>query len=111
MTKSQTASMVLAAVAALAFNAATIDTAAAQGMAQEKCYGVAKAGQNDCAAGPGTTCAGTSKVDWQGNAWKNVAAGSCLKMGGSLQARAGNMMPKPMMDDMPKKDGMMDKKS
>ena len=43
----------------------------------EKCYGVAKAGQNDCAAGPGTTCAGTSKVDYQGNAWKAVAKGTC----------------------------------
>ncbi len=37
---------------------------------QEKCYGVSMAGKNDCAAGPGTTCAGTSKVDYQGNAWK-----------------------------------------
>jgi uncharacterized membrane protein len=43
----------------------------------EKCYGVALAGKNDCAAGPGTTCAGTSKVDYQGNAWKLVAKGTC----------------------------------
>lgn len=43
----------------------------------EKCYGVAMAGKNDCAAGPGTTCAGTSKVDYQGNAWKYVAKGTC----------------------------------
>ena len=43
----------------------------------EKCYGVSMAGKNDCAAGPGTTCAGTSKVDYQGNTWKNVAAGTC----------------------------------
>ena len=43
----------------------------------EKCYGVSMAGKNDCAAGPGTTCAGTSKVDYQGNAWKNVPAGTC----------------------------------
>ena len=43
----------------------------------EKCFGVSMAGKNDCAAGPGTTCAGTSKVDFQGNAWKNVAAGTC----------------------------------
>lgn len=46
----------------------------------EKCYGVAMAGQNDCAAGPGTTCAGTSKVDYQGNAWKMVPAGTCVTM-------------------------------
>jgi uncharacterized membrane protein len=45
--------------------------------AVEKCYGVALAGKNDCAAGPGTTCAGTSKVDYQGNAWKNVPKGTC----------------------------------
>lgn len=43
----------------------------------EKCYGVSMAGKNDCAAGPGTTCAGTSKVDYQGNSWKNVPAGTC----------------------------------
>ena len=47
--------------------------------ATEKCYGVALAGQNDCAAGPGTTCAGTSVRDYQGNAWKLVAKGSCEK--------------------------------
>ena len=59
-------------------------------MAMEKCYGVSMAGKNDCAAGPGTTCAGTSKVDYQANAWKHVAAGSCTaiktpKGMGSLQ--------------------------
>ena len=48
--------------------------------AKEKCFGVALAGQNDCAAGPGTTCAGTSKVDYQGNAWTLVPAGTCATM-------------------------------
>ena len=43
----------------------------------EKCYGVSLAGANDCAAGPGTTCAGTSIVDFQGNAWSLVPAGTC----------------------------------
>lgn len=47
---------------------------------KEKCYGVSMAGKNDCAAGPGTTCAGTSKVDYQGNAWKYVAKGTCATM-------------------------------
>ena len=47
---------------------------------KERCYGIAKAGQNDCAAGPGTTCAGTSKTDYQGNAWKYVAKGTCTTM-------------------------------
>jgi uncharacterized membrane protein len=52
----------------------------------EKCYGVALAGKNDCAAGPGTTCAGTSVRDYQGNAWKNVATGTCT----SIRTPAGN---------------------
>lgn len=43
----------------------------------EKCYGVAKAGENDCAAGPGTSCAGSSTKDYQGNAWKLVEKGTC----------------------------------
>lgn len=46
----------------------------------EKCYGVALAGQNDCSAGPGTTCQGTSTVDYQGNSWKFVAGGTCATM-------------------------------
>ena len=46
----------------------------------EKCYGVALAGKNDCAAGAGTTCAGTSKMDYQANAWSYVPAGTCEKM-------------------------------
>lgn len=56
---------------------AGLNTAAAQGQAMEKCYGVAEAGQNDCAAGPGTSCSGTSTRDYQGNAWKLVEKGSC----------------------------------
>ncbi|MBP8295836.1 MAG: DUF2282 domain-containing protein [Burkholderiales bacterium] len=48
--------------------------------AQEKCYGVALAGKNDCAAGAGTTCAGTSKTDYQANAFKLVAKGTCITM-------------------------------
>ena len=53
---------------------------AANAQEQEKCFGVALAGANDCAAGPGTTCAGTSKVDYQGNAWTLVPAGTCATM-------------------------------
>ena len=45
--------------------------------AVEKCWGVAMAGKNDCAAGAGTTCAGTAKVDYQANAFKLVPAGTC----------------------------------
>jgi uncharacterized membrane protein len=47
---------------------------------KEKCYGVAMAGKNDCKAGAGTTCAGTSKVDYQGNAFKMVEKGTCTKI-------------------------------
>jgi uncharacterized membrane protein len=65
-----------ALTSALALVAATATVA--QEATKEKCYGVSLKGQNDCAAGAGTTCAATSKVDYQGNAWKLVAKGSCL---------------------------------
>ncbi|MEH6726846.1 MAG: DUF2282 domain-containing protein, partial [Hyphomicrobiales bacterium] len=52
----------------------------AEAAEKEKCFGVSLAGKNDCAAGPGTTCAGTSKVDYQGNAWSLVPAGTCETM-------------------------------
>jgi len=45
---------------------------------QEKCFGIAKAGQNDCASGAGTSCAGTSKVDYDGKAFKDVPKGTCV---------------------------------
>ncbi|MCB2124769.1 MAG: DUF2282 domain-containing protein [Rhodobacteraceae bacterium] len=60
--------------------AAHLAVPAAAQEAKDKCFGVALAGQNDCAAGPGTTCAGTSKVDYQGNSWKLVPAGTCTTM-------------------------------
>ena len=47
---------------------------------KERCYSVSMAGKNDCAAGPGTSCAGTSKTDYQANAWKYVANGTCTGM-------------------------------
>lgn len=47
---------------------------------QEKCFGVSLAGYNDCAAGPGTSCSGTSKRDYQGNAWKLVPKGTCTTL-------------------------------
>ena len=47
---------------------------------KEKCFGVVLKGQNDCAAGPGTTCQGTSTVDFQGNAWKFVLGGTCMNI-------------------------------
>ena len=76
MTKTTTSLVLAGAVASALAGLAT--TAAAQ--AQEKCYGVSLAGENDCAAGPGTSCAGTSTVDYQGNAWTLVPAGTCEGM-------------------------------
>ncbi len=78
-TKVMSAAMIAGAVA-LAVSA-TADVTPASAQAKEKCYGISLAGQNDCAAGPGTTCAGTSTVDYQGNAWKLVPAGDCAKYG------------------------------
>ncbi len=68
----------LAAGAAMAQDSKPMDDKMMAHM--EKCYGVAMAGKNDCKAGAGTTCAGTSKTDYQGNAWKNVPAGTCATM-------------------------------
>ncbi|MFU7527530.1 DUF2282 domain-containing protein [Qipengyuania sp. ASV99] len=65
----------IALTAGIAAGLATTPVAA-QG-AKEKCYGVSLAGKNDCAAGPGTSCAGTSTRDYQGNAWKYVDKGTC----------------------------------
>jgi uncharacterized membrane protein len=66
----------LASVATAApLTKAEADAATAAG--KVKCYGVSLKGQNDCAAGPGTTCQGTSTVDFQGNSWKFVQAGTC----------------------------------
>ena len=73
-----TSRLVLGASLACALGAMAVTPVMAEEM--EKCFGVALAGRNDCAAGPGTTCAGTSKVDYQGNAWKLVPAGTCLQI-------------------------------
>ena len=70
-------SIAIASAVAAAVSAASTP---AQAASKEKCYGVALAGENDCAAGPGTTCAGTSVVDYQGNAWTLVDAGTCEKI-------------------------------
>ena len=80
MSHTLTSTTLSAAALALALGSAlTLTTAPAVGADTEKCFGVALKGKNDCAAGPGTTCAGTSKADYQGGAWKNVPKGSCEK--------------------------------
>jgi len=65
---------------------------------KEKCYGVSLAGQNDCAAGAGTTCAGTSVVDYQGNAWSLVDADSCATIE-LPEDRMGSL--EPLQRDLP----------
>ena len=86
MKKVSTQLVVTSAITAALLLAGT-DPAMAQGAKAEKCYGVAKAGKNDCAAGPGTSCAGTSKTDAQADAWILLPAGTCEKLvGGSLTA-------------------------
>ena len=98
---SQAAALALALGSALLLAQAP---AQAQSADKEKCFGVSMAGKNDCAAGPGTTCAGTSKVDYQGNAWKLVPAGSCVTMelpaGMEGKARMGSL--EALDRDLPK---------
>jgi uncharacterized membrane protein len=94
------AGAVMAALASMA-NAAPLTEAegkAAMAAGKEQCYGVALKGQNDCAAGPGTTCQGTSTVDFQGNAWKFVIGGTCatIELPGD---RMGS--PEPLTRDIP----------
>lgn len=90
----KTIALTAASLAAAALMAST-PSLAADGMSasMEKCYGVALKGRNDCKAGPGTSCAGSSKVDYQGDAWKHVADGTCVKQGGTLQPHKGNARP------------------
>jgi uncharacterized membrane protein len=76
-TRVSTAALALALCTAVGM--AGVAAQAQEKAATEKCFGVALKGKNDCAAGPGTTCAGTSRTDYQGNAWKLVPAGTCVK--------------------------------
>jgi uncharacterized membrane protein len=77
--KLTTLSIALAGAVAGAL-AMAAETASAAESSKEKCYGVSLKGLNDCAAGPGTTCAGTGKVDYQGNAWRLVPKGTCTSI-------------------------------
>ncbi len=94
--KFTTAAIVAGAIATAAAGFTITD---AQAAGKEKCYGVAKAGQNDCKAGAGTSCAGTSTVDYQGNAFKLVPKGTCadIKLPGD---RMGSLTE--VMRDVPK---------
>lgn len=78
MNKTMTATS-LAIALGTAMTIAASPVAAQQMADKEKCYGVALKGKNDCKAGAGTSCAGTSKIDYQGNAWSMVPKGTCEK--------------------------------
>ena len=96
--KTVVSSSILAGAVAAALVSAAAATPLADGQgakaaSKEKCYGVALKGQNDCAAGPGTTCQGTSTVDYQGNSWKYVPAGTCTSIEVS-GGRHGSLKPR-----------------
>ncbi len=92
------ATVLAGAVAAVVGGLGANSDALADG-AKEKCYGVSLAGKNDCKAGAGTTCAGSSTVDYQGNAWTLVPKGTCadMKVPGD---RTGSLTP--LDRDLPK---------
>ena len=88
----------LAVAGAVAAALTATMTAPAFAQAKEKCFGVSLAGKNDCAAGPGTTCAGTSTVDYQGNAWTLVDAGTCADI--ELPAMADGTKRKGSLEEL-----------
>jgi uncharacterized membrane protein len=96
-TKAITA-IALAGAVVTAMSAVSLTPGTAEAAAKEKCYGVSLAGENDCAAGPGTTCAGTSVVDYQGNAWKLVPKGTCASI--NLPAEANGSARKGSLSEL-----------
>ncbi len=98
MNKSAVAASVLSAVMSVsAFGLATAGVARADD--QEKCFGIAKAGENGCASASNAamhSCAGHSTTDYSGQDWKLVPAGTCEKMGGQKQGFEGTGKPTSM---------------
>lgn len=80
MNKKTTSILVAGAVMA-ALGSVSVSSPALASSDTEKCYGISLAGENDCKAGAGTSCQGTSVVDFQGNAWTAVPTGTCEKFG------------------------------
>lgn len=78
-------------------------TTTASAAGKEKCYGVSLAGENDCAAGPGTSCQGTSTVDYQGNAWSLVDEGTCtsIELPSMADGKARQGALEPLQRDLP----------
>lgn len=98
MSKSAISATLLAGAVATAMTT-SVNIQAANAEDNVQCYGISLAGKNDCAAGEGTTCAGTSKVDYQGNAWTYVKKGTCESMVLPGE-RKGSL--KPLDRDLPK---------
>ena len=101
MTRTQSTLAAAAAMALAAGAAAAQDAqekksdpmaAIAADGAKERCYGIAKAGQNDCMSGPGTSCAGTARKDYDAKAWKEVAKGTCVTI--KTPKGMGSLTPK-----------------
>ena len=99
--KAMSAAIVAGAVATAV--AGLSSTVPAHAQAKEKCYGVSLAGQNDCKAGAGTTCAGSSTVDYQGNAWTLVPEGTCADIDLPAMADGSERMGslEPLDRDLP----------
>lgn len=81
--------LAVAGAVATAFAAYSLPAVASD--ENEKCYGISLAGENDCAAGEGTSCAGTSTVDYQGNAWTLVPKGTCESTPDLPDGRMGSL--------------------
>ena len=101
MSKKLASAALVAGAVATAMTMSPLAVKEAGAAAKVECYGVSKAGKNDCAAGGGTTCAGTSKLDYQGNAWTLVPKGTCdgMELPGG---RKGSLKPLDR-DNPPKK--------
>jgi len=86
--------LIVSSALASALSLGLAGQAAAQEKGKEKCYGVAKAGQNDCANLSGThSCAGQTKDNMSTNDWKYVAKGTCKDLKGLSEAEAKAAMP------------------
>jgi uncharacterized membrane protein len=100
-TKIISGTMIAGAMAAALASFGAVNTASA---GDQKCFGIALAGKNGCAAGPGTTCAGTSKVDYQGNAWTLVKEGTCESATPTLASGETVNLPDGRMGSLAKLD-------
>ena len=87
--------LIVSSALASAMSLGLVGQVAAQDKGKEKCYGIAKAGQNDCANLSGThSCAGQTKADMSPDDWKYVAKGTCKDMKGLSEAEAKAAKPK-----------------